>query len=253
MKNYRIFGAIVGTIIAMTISSCEKSDKVERFPEGTSMVKMMNEDNGDTRLGNTNVHITSTGNFRSSIYSVSSPVLPILDCGKKDGIGDIGLPSFMNMAPEVAVTPGHGYVICNSDSVLEFPSRMQAIREDAQIYRVYVDSWIYQDGKEIGANVYFLLGWPLERGQMPEMESNIGTLTWDMQSNTSSTISIKLPSEDIEVFLNGNGIITYTTKGRTLTLALSNSPMSFDITDYTIFIRSGSVYTKSVVTIKQDY
>ena len=33
-----------------------------------------------------------------------------------------------------------GYVICDSDNVKEFPSRKKAIREDALMYRVYVDS-----------------------------------------------------------------------------------------------------------------
>lgn len=85
------------------------------------MIKMMDEDNGGTTLGNSNVYMTSSGNFKSNN-------LPILDCGKKSEIGDIGLPDFTNMAPEVAVIPGHGYVICDYDNVKEFPSRKKAIR-----------------------------------------------------------------------------------------------------------------------------
>ena len=103
MKNHKLFGAIACSVIALTISSCGKEDKIERFPEGTSMIKMMDEDNGGTTLGNSNVYMTSSGNFKSND-------LPILDCGKKSGIGDIGLPDFTNMAPEVAVIPGHGFL-----------------------------------------------------------------------------------------------------------------------------------------------
>ena len=103
MKNHKLFGAIVGSVIALTISSCGEEDKIERFPEGTSMIKMMDEDNGGTTLGNSNVYMTSSGNFKSNN-------LPILDCGKKCGIGDIGLPDFTNMVPEVAVIPGHGFL-----------------------------------------------------------------------------------------------------------------------------------------------
>ena len=84
------------------------------------MIKMMDEENGGTTLGNSNVNMTSSGNFKSND-------LPILDCGKKSGIGDIGLPNFTNMAPEVAMIPGHGYVICDSDNIKEFPSRKKAI------------------------------------------------------------------------------------------------------------------------------
>ena len=76
MKNHKLFGAIVGSVIAMTMSSCGKSDKIERFPEGTSMIKMMDEDNGGTTLGNSNVYMTSSGNFKSNN-------LPILDCGRR--------------------------------------------------------------------------------------------------------------------------------------------------------------------------
>ena len=54
----------------------------------------MDEDNEGTTLGNSNVYMTSSGNFKS--YN-----LPMLDCGEKSGIGDIGLPGFTNMAPEV--------------------------------------------------------------------------------------------------------------------------------------------------------
>ena len=37
-------------------ASCGKSDKIKRFPEGTSMIKMMDEDNGGFTLGNSNVN-----------------------------------------------------------------------------------------------------------------------------------------------------------------------------------------------------
>ena len=243
MKNHKFFGAIACSVIALTISSCGKEDKIERFPEGTSMIKMMDEDNGGTTLGNSNVYMTSSGNFKSNN-------LPILDCGKKSGIGDIGLPDFTNMAPEVAVIPGHGYVICDSDNVKEFPSRKKAIREDALMYRVYVDSWIQTCGKNVGANVYFLLGSPLERGQIPEMDSDLGTLAFDLVSHKSNSISVKLPSEDIEVIINDKTPLACSTKGRTLTLTLTNAPMSYETGTWSLSIRSGRVYTKATVAIE---
>ena len=64
MKNHKLFGAIACSVIALTMSSCGKEDKIERFPEGTSMIKMMDEDNGGTTLGNSNVYMTSSGNFK---------------------------------------------------------------------------------------------------------------------------------------------------------------------------------------------
>ncbi len=244
MKNHKLFGAIACSVIALTMSSCGKEDKIERFPEGTSMIKMMDEDNGGTTLGNSDVYMTSSGNFKSNN-------LPILYCGKKSGIGDIGLPDFTNMAPEVAVMPGHGYVICDSDNVKEFPSRKKAIREDALMYRVYVDSWIQTCGKNVGANVYFLLGSPLERGQMPEMDSDLGTLSSDLVSHKSNSINVKLPSEDIEVIINDNKTpLTCSTEGKTLTLTLTRPPMSYETGTWSLSIRSGRVYTKATVAIE---
>ena len=40
MKNHKLFGAIVGSVIALTMSSCGKSDKIERFPEGTGSLTL---------------------------------------------------------------------------------------------------------------------------------------------------------------------------------------------------------------------
>ena len=141
-----------------------------------------------------------------------------------------------------------GSVICDSDNVKEFPSRKKAIREDALVYRAYVDSWIQTDGKNVGANVYFLLGSPLERGQMPEMDSDLGTLAFDLVSHKSNSISVKLPSEDIEVIINDKTPLACSTKGKTLTL--TSAPMSYETGTWSLSIRSGRVYTKATVAIE---
>ena len=119
MKNHKLlFGAIACSVIAMTISSCGKSDKIERFPEGTSMIKMM--------------------------------------------------------------------------------------------------------------------------------DSDLGTLSFD----NGNSISVKLPSEDIEVIFNNKTPLTCSTKGRTLTLTLSSAPMSYETGTWSLSIRNGRVYTEATVTIK---
>ena len=119
------------------------------------------------------------------------------------------------------------------------------------MYRVYVDSWIQTNGKNVGANVYFLLGSPLERGQMPEMDSDLGTLSFDLVSHKSNSISVKLPSEDIEVIINDNKTpLTCSTEGKTLTLTLTSAPMSYETGTWSLSIRSGRVYTKATVAIE---
>ena len=250
MKIYGTVGAVICSLLAVAASSCEKADKVERFPEGTSMIRMMNEENGKTKLGNSDLYITSSGNFRSERF-------PIMDCGATDGIGGIGLPDFMNMAPEVAVIPGHGYVVCSSDDVYAFPSRKWAIAENAQVYRFYADSWITDDkGNAVGANVYFLLGTPPGRGNMPKMNSSTEQLTWEDRNNKSREISMELPSEDIEAQITSddkNGILDYATRGRTLTFRLSHSPASYEVGNYKVRVRSGRVYTEIVIPVDYPY
>lgn len=118
------------------------------------------------------------------------------------------------------------------------------------MYRVYVDSWIQTDGKNVGANVYFLLGSPLERGQMPEMDSDLGTLAFDLVSHKSNSISVKLPSEDIELIINDKTPLACSTKGKTLTLTLTSAPMSYEAGTWPLSIRSGRVYTKATVAIE---
>ena len=250
MKIHEVIGAVVCSIIAMATSSCEKTEKVERFPEGTSMLRMMNEDNGKTTLGNSDVYLTSSGNFRSGTF-------PIMDCGATVGIGDIMLPDFINMAHEVAAVQGHGYVVCNSDNVYTFPSRKKAIAENALMYRVYADSWITDDkGKTVGANVYFLLGTPPECGEMPRMNSAIARLSWDEDNGRSNEISIELPSEDIETEVDSNdkyGILKCGTRGKTLTFRLTHYPMSYESGNYNVRIRSGRVYTEIVIPVDCPY
>lgn len=85
---------------------------------------------------------------------------------------------------------------------------------------------------------------------MPEMDSDLGTLAFDLVSHKSNSISVKLPSEDIEVIINDKTPLAYSTKGRTLTLALTSAPMSYETGTWPLSIRSGRVYTKATVAIE---
>ena len=136
MRTEKLFGILTLFLCVFCISSCsDDNEELNPFPDGTSSLRMMNDNNGKVTLGNSDVYITNAGNFKSASF-------PIFDMGKKQGISDIGLPDFINMAPEVAVLPKHGYVFCSPYDVQTFDSRKKAIRENADVYRVYVDSWI---------------------------------------------------------------------------------------------------------------
>lgn len=89
--------------IGATLSSCEKDE----INEGIEM-KMRNRDNGNDYLhllcGETSLHITSSNNF-SVWYG------EITDIGKVRNLEKIKNTPTSGWAKEVAVEPGHGYVI----------------------------------------------------------------------------------------------------------------------------------------------
>lgn len=195
MKKNILSSTLLLLMCALCFVGCDDDeDSIPRFPEGTSSLRMMNEDNGRTMLGNSDVYITRDGNFRSSQS-------PLFDMGKKKGIGDIEMPDFINMAPEVAATPGHGYVICNAGEVKDFPSGIKAIKESAYVYRAYVDSWIMKENEIQGANVYFLRGKPLE-GVLPAWGSNIGSINVYIHNDyADESLTVKFPkfnAKDVE-------------------------------------------------------
>ena len=254
MKKMTFFAGLL--LCALCLTACSDDDNdIDLFPEGTASLRMMNEDNGRTLLGNSDVYITKDGNFSSDQY-------PLFDMGERKGIGDINMPDFTNMAPSVAVEPGHGYVVCNANDVLFFSdSRTYAIAENANVYRIYVDTWIRdQEDNITGANVRFLLGKPLESG-MPAWGSLAGTVCLSIKNSGEEFIpaKIELPSGDIEVFYldNGEECLTHTTSGRTLTFALKEDfyfPGS-DVAEYKVRIRSGNIYTEVSIQaeIRRDF
>ena len=245
MKTKTILGICL-SLCAWSFTGCSDDDNADLFPEGTSSLRMMNEDNGKTLLGNSDVYITNGGNFKSNEY-------PLFDMGEKRGIADIGMPNFANMAPEVAVYPRHGYVICNNGDVRTFPSGEQAIRQDANVYRVYVDSWIKdKDGNNTGANVHFLLGKPDDSGQIPAWHSDI---EWNFVPVKENPLVLTLPSDDIEVErlyeLENYDRLDYTVQGRTITFKIINYTGTYET--FQVRIRCGHIYTEAIISLKNTY
>lgn len=226
-------------LCALCFTACSDDDGIDLFPEGTASLRMMNEDNGRTLLGNSDVYITREGNF-------ASDASPLFDMGQCRGIGDIRLPDFVNMAPAVAVEPGHGYVVCNADYVRQFPSGTYAIAEYSDVYRVYVDTWIRDKEDNItGANVRFLLGKPANG--MPAWDGTAGTIYFVRRADRIEPVRIDLPESDIEVeYLDGaDEWLTHSVQGRTLTVTMPDFYISgSDWAEYSLRVRSGHVYTQ---------
>ena len=247
MKKNILSSTLLLLMCALCFVGCDDDeDSIPRFPEGTSSLRMMNEDNGRTMLGNSDVYITRDGNFRSSQS-------PLFDMGKKKGIGDIEMPDFINMAPSVAVEPGHGYVVCNADYVTQFPSGTYAIAENSNVYRVYVDTWIRDKEDNItGANVRFLLGKPANG--MPAWDSTAGTIYFVRMADRIEPVRIELPERDIEVEYLGDAdqLLTHSVSGRTLTITMQDFYIpGSDHAEYSLLVRSGHVYTQ--IKVEAEY
>ena len=211
MKTKTILGICL-SLCVWSFAGCGDDETIDIFPEGTASLRMMNEDNGKTLLGNSDVYITN--------------------------------------APEVAVQPRHGYVICTADDVRSFPSGQQAICENANIYRVFVDSWIEdKEGKAIGANVYFLLGKPEADEGIPFWDSEI---EWQYDPTKENPLELTLPSDDIEVEILGEAqdynYLAYSMRGRILVFRIEN-PSGLDAT-YQVRIRCQNIYTEVTLSLK---
>lgn len=242
MKTKTILGICL-SLCVWSFAGCGDDEAIDIFPEGTASLRMMNEDNGKTLLGNSDVYITNAGNFTSDQY-------PLFDVGEKRGIGDIDMPGFANMAPEVAVQPRHGYVICEANDVRTFPSGKKAIREDASVYRVFVDSWIEdKEGNATGANVYFLLGKPDTDEGIPLWHSEIG---WQYDITKGNPLELTLPSDDIEVEIlseqENYNYLAYSMRGRTLVFRIEKDTGMDAV--YQVRIRCQNIYTEVSLSLK---
>lgn len=248
MTTNRLLRALALCLCAVCMAGCG-DDEALSFPEGTASLRMMNESNGKTIMGNSDLYITDSGNFRSDQF-------PLFDMGERRGVGDIDLPDFVNMAHEVAVTPGHGYLMCQRSQVTYFgQSQTGVITRNAQVYRFYVDSWIEESGKKVGANVHFLLGGPDKDNVLPAWNSTLATLTYDDNAGGFTGI-LQLPSAkagDLEICLpdlSGDLLpLKYEIRDNEVIFRLDQSEWDFLTKTFKVQIRHQHVYTEGQVEV----
>lgn len=158
MKPIKLLFSIIA--FATTLSACS-SDKDEpnptpdpetpaiTVPYYLSGVNMMNETNGKSFLGNTDVYISYDGQFVSGgKYLIGVPV-------NNEYIFDpeINYIGGLILSRQTPVIPGTVYHFYPSAGVIEFHSGAKAILNGSLYANVYVDSWI-NSGKR-GALIYF--------------------------------------------------------------------------------------------------
>jgi hypothetical protein len=221
-------------LFSVVVVSCEKNDD-PGDPVGTVMINMMNEDNGKTILGNSDIYIDSANNFYSSWCLMTN-------LGKRSGLGGLPAPSLDNLSDRMAVEEGCAYQVFKAQAIREFPSGILAIDISADYYNVYVPSFIKKGDDVAGAVVKYVLMNNIPVNGLPEYETNIGKLS--LTKNNSSEITITLPYDDFEYETAFASSAYYTIEcqksGKTLTLKLLDieSPDVFGL-----YIRIKSSYT----------
>ena len=73
MKTKTILGICL-SLCVWSFAGCGDDETIDIFPEGTASLRMMNEDNGKTLLGNSDVYITNAGNFKTCSTWVKNAV-----------------------------------------------------------------------------------------------------------------------------------------------------------------------------------
>lgn len=184
-KKY-LFGSLLLFTMGMSFGSCSDDDDV-KDPSDTISLNMLNEDNGKTLLGTSDVYINRSNNFKTSSSYLT-------DIGPTSGVGVKTEPQINNLAQEVAVTPGHLYQIFDKETLRDFPSGKRAVQIEAAYYKAYVVSPIVNNTLTTGGVIKYILAYPDTKG-LPEYGHNIGNLNYP-----GDNIEFVLPKEVEYVF-----------------------------------------------------
>lgn len=221
---------------------CSKDD-VPTDPSDTVTLNMLNEQNGKTLLGMSEVYINASDNFYTSRNFIS-------DAGSASGVGVRIEPKLGNLVREAAVLPGHIYHIFDKRTVYDFPSGTRALQVGAGYYQVYVVSPIVDNEVTSGAVVKYVLAYPDLKG-LPEFEHDLGRF-----SNVGESIEMVLP-KNAECFFEehyGSGeddaFEISTANGKlSITLKKSANSVSGPYGLYRTYIRSGNVFSTVIVHV----
>lgn len=227
-------------ISAMVIATVSCSKDHYSNPAGTISVNIMNEDNGKTMLGNSDIYINQANNFYGSTSLMN-------DLGRKKGLGSISKPILKGLSDQVAVEVGNAYQIFNRDNLREFPSGEKALKITANYYNIYVLSSITNnDNHSIGVKVdYSLMDVPTYG--LPKYNSEIGTLHGQIRDQ----LIIKLQTSDFEYEPDDDyaDFLEFRKDGNKLIVSLNMSVYSYSSFGIYIRISEGYTYVRGKITL----
>lgn len=232
------------SLIVTFIVSCSKDDDIPSEPADTITLNMLNEQNGKTFLGTSDVYINKSNNFYMSSSYIS-------DAGAVSGIGVKINPMLSNLTREAAVIPGHAYQVFNKSTLLDFPSGNRAVQKGTGYYQVYVVSQIVSENITTGAIIKYFLAYP-DGTDLPDFDHKLGDFY-----NMGETLEMALPkgAECVmkeKPYESVEDIFIVSTERGKLSITLNEVPsqVSGPYGTYTIYIRLNNVYTSVVVNVK---
>lgn len=182
----------------MAFGSCSKDDGAKGDPAGSTSLNMMNESNGRTLLGASDVYVDDAGNF----VCYSSVMAYV---GRVGGLNGVSV-RFDNLVRKSAVDVGGGYLIYDNESVREFPSGHFALAAGTTFYRMRVESEIMGEdavtGKNVmtGAKVVYYADRAGNAGILPE--------PFDREYNLGGRYGTMLEQQDAEMLDRADEIAT---------------------------------------------
>lgn len=232
---------LMSLTFAFITTSCNNDNDIPKDPEDAVTLNMMDELNGKTPLGGSNVYINKANNF----YSSSSF---IADAGSSKGIGENIPPKLNNLVNEAAVIPGHLYQVFDKRTMRDFPSGTRAVEIEANYYHVYVVSPIINtDNVSTGAMVKYISVYPDPNG-LPEIDRDLGILYYE-----GDIIEMDL-LKDAEYALDeyGANALRLSTSDGKLVITLDKTPsnISGPYGTYRIYIRQGNVFSTVKVNVE---
>lgn len=236
--------AIAGmAALLLSLASCNKGGVV--LPDKSLTVNMVDEDNGKTLLGLTDVYINNSGNFTSSLCWMS-------DLGQTVGASGefYMLPAFLQLGQEAAVIPGHFYQIFADESLMSFPSKMIAVKSGDFYCNLHVESGITgADGSNIGYMVRYAENEAVST-DLPEWDHVIGTLAPyydDVVFDFPKEMELYVPEYEWEK--SGWQFEVNVSEGHAEFSIVY--PEGFEDMDCYLYLRSGNIFSRLVLEVRQ--
>ncbi|MDO4512343.1 MAG: DUF5036 family protein [Bacteroidales bacterium] len=155
--------------LMLPLAACADKDPFD-IPDDMVVLNMMDEDHGHTRMGLTDIYIDRDMNFRSEQYQFIE-VMKARDLGHVEE----NEPELNTLTDKAAVEQYGGYLAILPGDVLRFPSGRLAIPIDRPYYRIWVDDFICEGRKDVGAIVNFAQYMPVQGG-LPKAYTEVGAV-----------------------------------------------------------------------------